>query len=617
MKKSIFKVISGIICTVFLMLLTPIVPSQVSQALTADNYQYVVTFDSQGGSTVINKSANYNSIITTPIKPTKAGYTFVGWYKEAGTINAWNFTIDKVTANTTLYAKWIVAIPAAPTGVTATSSSYNSINISWTGVTGASGYAIYRATSSAGTYTLISTTPTTRYNNTGLKTNSTYYYKVKAYRLASNIKVYSGFSTTKSAKPRLNTPTSVKAVASSNTSIKISWSEVTGVNGYGVYRATSSSGTYTLISTTTATRYNNTGLKTKSTYYYRVRAYRLVSTVKVYSSYSTTKRAKSFIYTYGNTSGNLTNGGQVVSDGQYTYYRNSSDEYKLYKSKPDGTSKSKISDSVCSSLNIVGEWIYYSVEMVNPGIYKMKKDGSSKTTIVNYRTKGIAVVNDWIYYLEGSAPGAEDYFLYKIKTDGTSKTKINFGTGNYLTCPTPQYIVVIEDWVYLPLANKIERTEDLYRVKTDGSTAKKVLNVNPRFFSIEDGWIYYADEAYSKIKKIKVDGSCEKVLYTIPDSHYSLDSINVSNGYVYFNNSADREPIDKLGIYRIKTDGSNLKQLLSGSARLLNIAHNWIYFRGVGSSSSTYSNGVFKTTIGGTSQILKLKIDGSQLLPVN
>ena len=43
---------------------------------------------------------------TKPSDPTAAGYTFGGWYKEAGCTNAWNFATDTVTANTTLYAKW-------------------------------------------------------------------------------------------------------------------------------------------------------------------------------------------------------------------------------------------------------------------------------------------------------------------------------------------------------------------------------------------------------------------------------------------------------------------------------------------------------------------------------
>jgi len=318
-------------------------------------------------------------------------------------------------------------------------------------------------------------------------------------------------------------------------------------------------------------------------------------------------------YTYGNTSGNLTNDGAVVSDGQYLYFLNTNDGGKLYKSNLDGSSKSKISDSVCSSLNIVGDWIYYSLPMEGKGLYKMKKDGSSKTLIVTSQSYGIAVVNDWIYFLDKSASDPQENILYKIKTDGTSKTKIGFGTGNSLLCIETQAIVVNENWVYVSLLNKADNSIGLYRIKTDGSTAQKVSSSSPRFYSIEDGWLYYGDDTYQKIYKAKVDGSSEEVLYTIPYANYALYGINASNGYVYFSNYTESQPADNLGIYRMKTDGTDLVKLVGGSARFLNIVSEWIYFEAPGKSTLTYANGVFSVTVGGSSQTMKLKTDGSQL----
>ena len=42
---------------------------------------------------------------TTPEAPQAEGYTFGGWYKEAGCTNAWDFD-EAVTSDVTLYAKW-------------------------------------------------------------------------------------------------------------------------------------------------------------------------------------------------------------------------------------------------------------------------------------------------------------------------------------------------------------------------------------------------------------------------------------------------------------------------------------------------------------------------------
>ncbi|MHB1454068.1 MAG: fibronectin type III domain-containing protein, partial [Saccharofermentanales bacterium] len=165
----------------------------------------------------------------------------------------------------------------------------------WTAVSGASGYSIYRATSSAGTYTLVTTiaaatAPT--YTNTSLATGTTYYYKVNAYRLVGTTKVYGSQAAAVSAKPIPATVGTITAARYSATSIKISWPAVSGASGYELFRSTSSAGTYTLIRTQTALYYTNTGLKTGTTYYYKVRAYRLVGTTKVYGGYSGIKYAK-------------------------------------------------------------------------------------------------------------------------------------------------------------------------------------------------------------------------------------------------------------------------------------------------------------------------------------
>lgn len=67
---------------------------------------YTVTFDSKGGSAVEAAAIKYEEKITKPSDPTKAGYTFAGWYKETACENVWEFDKDVVSDETTLYAKW-------------------------------------------------------------------------------------------------------------------------------------------------------------------------------------------------------------------------------------------------------------------------------------------------------------------------------------------------------------------------------------------------------------------------------------------------------------------------------------------------------------------------------
>ncbi len=73
------------------------------------NVTYKVTFDANGGTGAPTaKDIAENSLIEEPtVKPTKEGSRFDGWYKEKACTTKWDFDTDKVTTETTLYAKWV------------------------------------------------------------------------------------------------------------------------------------------------------------------------------------------------------------------------------------------------------------------------------------------------------------------------------------------------------------------------------------------------------------------------------------------------------------------------------------------------------------------------------
>ena len=66
---------------------------------------YTVTFDSNGGSTVASQSVVEGYKAIEPTAPTKSGYTFGGWYSDAGLTLRFSFNTP-ITANITLYARW-------------------------------------------------------------------------------------------------------------------------------------------------------------------------------------------------------------------------------------------------------------------------------------------------------------------------------------------------------------------------------------------------------------------------------------------------------------------------------------------------------------------------------
>lgn len=74
--------------------------------------EYTVSFDLNGGSGTINsQTVNEGGKATKPADPTRTGYTFGGWFKEAACTNEYNFD-TAVSGDLTLYAKWTAATVA-------------------------------------------------------------------------------------------------------------------------------------------------------------------------------------------------------------------------------------------------------------------------------------------------------------------------------------------------------------------------------------------------------------------------------------------------------------------------------------------------------------------------
>jgi len=329
--------------------------------------RYIVTFDSPGGSGIAPQTIPYNGFVTKTADPARAGYTFAGWYMDKECTTAWEFVVDRVTADMTLYARWTAsprpnvsiisatpnstsygsvsgggsftgftwitlrATPKAgcrfvrwreatttvattpdyaftttgdrtltaefarigvPAGVKAVSLGYSSVKVTWGAVTGAGEYEVYRASSKNGAYTKAGTASGTSWVQTGLTAGKAWYYKVQVKCVAGSVATYGGYSAIVTARPVPATPAGVKATRASSTSITLSWGGVAGTTRYEISRATSAGGPYTTVAVTTGPRYTDTRLTTGKTYYYKVRAYRLVGTTKVYGSYSVVIAAK-------------------------------------------------------------------------------------------------------------------------------------------------------------------------------------------------------------------------------------------------------------------------------------------------------------------------------------
>jgi len=299
--------------------------------------------------------------------------TFSGTYNKIGSSSTTPYTDNSGSPGTTYYYKVsaynsggegpqsnyvdVTTRPSTPTGVKVTANSTTSITITWLSVPNATGYNIYRSTTSSGSYSNIGTSPTTSYTDNTGSPGTTYYYKVSAYNSGgeSSLSDYDYVTT------QLNAPIISGTTVNSATSVSISWSSVSNATGYRIYRSTSSSGNYSSIGTSSTTSYTDNSCTSGTTYYYRVAAYNSngEGSQSSYVSVITQLGTPTGVTAVANSSSITISWSSVSGATGYNIYRSTSSSGSY--SRLDYTSYISYTDTYVTS----GTTYYYKVSAYN------------------------------------------------------------------------------------------------------------------------------------------------------------------------------------------------------------------------------------------------------------
>ena len=326
--------------------------------------------------------------------------------------------------NATLHC---AAVPAAPVVKLGNSATSGKSVLTWNAVPGATSYKVYRATSKSGTYSLLGTVTTTSYTNTGAKEGTTYYYKVKAANGAGE----SAYSNVVSGKvvvtPKPAAP--VVKIGNSSTSGKpmLTWNAVSGATSYKVYRATSKSGTYSLLGTVTATSYTNTGAKAGTTYYYKVKAVNSAGE----SAYSNVVSGKVKSVT-PKLSAPVVKIGHSASSGKPMLTWNAvsgATSYKVYRATSQNGTYSLLGTVTATSYTNTGAkagtTYYYKVKAVNSaGESAFSNVVSGKTTVTTL-TMGHSASSGKPQLTWKAVSGAASYRVYRATAKNGAYSVIN------------------------------------------------------------------------------------------------------------------------------------------------------------------------------------------------
>ncbi len=415
-------------------------------------------------------------------------------------------------------------------------ASTGKINITWNEIESAVGYEIYRSESSSGTFELLDTTEELSYTDTSAEAAKTYYYKVLA--VAEDADANSVLSAVKYRTCDLPRPTVTLTGIAETGKTKVSWKSIDGAIGYKVYRSTSKSSGYELLSNTEELSYVDNSAEAGVYYYYKVMA--LAAKSAANSDYSVVKsRTCDLPRPVISLSNNTTTGYVLVEwaevDGAVGYK-----VYKATESHGDYSLLATTEDLSYEDITgVTGEIGYYKVFAVaeNTAANSAYSEEQALMCILARPVITLSGVSSTgkIKIAWEAVEGAVGYMLYRSTSkNGTysllAETETTSYTDNTARAGTAYYyklIAVAES----PEANSVEsvskyRTCDLARptISLTGvaSTGKTKISWN----AIE-GAISY------KVYRSATSNGTYKLLETVTDTSYVDYSAEAGDVFYY------------------------------------------------------------------------------------
>src|SRR5690606_18564397 len=157
---------------------------------------------------------------------------------------------------------------------------------------------------------------------------------------------------------------------------------------------------------------------------------------------------------------------------------------------------------------------------------------NTETVIAHDQASSLTLYNDWLYYINHSDEGR----IYRIRTDGTDKTKLSDEAAHHLTVSDGQ-IYFIKDLKEKKKSNNKKEKEE-------------VREAGP-------------------ILKLSIQGGKSEQLI-----EEKAEGLVVANNWLYYLNTADRD-----SLYRLKTDGSTQEQLVAERTIAFHADERWVYYQ--------------------------------------
>jgi hypothetical protein len=240
-----------------------------------------------------------------------------------------------------------------------------------------------------------------------------------------------------------------------------------------------------------------------------------------------------------------------------------------------------------------GRWVYFANPDDGMKLYKIKKDGTEKTKLCDDRVSWINVIGHSLYYRNES----HNSMLYSININGTKRTCLND------VDKAIRYVQASGTWIYY-----LNQDGELYLISIGGDHRAKLGDESGiNSFTLADEWVYFSKD--SGIYKMKRNGGSDKekivsstgccMIWDAEALYYRIDNdaivkrakgeanryknistqgvYNVADGWIYYRNLIKGGDTNQLS--KIHTSGSSDQLLVKATnVSALFTVDDWIYY---------------------------------------
>lgn len=140
------------------------------------------------------------------------------------------------------------------------------------------------------------------------------------------------------------------------------------------------------------------------------------------------------------------------------------------------------------------------------------------------------------------------------------------------------FVAVSGDWIYYAEAEEYGKSM-LKRIRKDGQGEAVMSSTewtNP-YIQVAGDWVYFIDDG---LQRIRVDGAEKTKLIDTP---YAISDYVLIGDWIYcevvYGNRNQGEDETNNGMYKVRTDGTELTKLTNGSSIRTFVDGDWIYYR--------------------------------------